>query len=242
MNQKIICFLLLACLIVVWSYAALWVLLQFGSEHGYVLEGFLTSCSFDYFSRDFYTRIFMTSMFIGGFLVPLFILIIYLWLTKKTLDSKKKFFGGDFRAFSTRGGKSGSFKKTTMSQQSESSAVNPDNNSGLSDQNSISFKEKDSNGALNANSSEAKEFSFKKRQYRVMKTIFFNVVFFCIAWTPYAIIVMLAQYGTNIEQYITPYSTSIPALLAKTSSIYNPILYTLNNQDCKNYFKRTFFH
>lgn len=231
------------CLLATWGYALIWSLLQFGSEHGYVLEGFLTSCSFDYFSRDNYTRMFMTAMIVGGFLIPLFTLVIFLWLTKRALESKTKEFGGNQSfVFST---KSKSFSKTKTSSVGESSdsgsegvKVVPESE----ESSATNLKKREKNLTQTSVDFENKEFSFKKRQYRVLKTIFMNIIFFCIAWTPYAIIVCLAQYGSNIEEYINPYTTSLPALLSKTSSIYNPILYTLNNQDCKNYFKRALFH
>lgn len=79
-----------------------------------------------------------------------------------------------------------------------------------------------------------------KRESKVLKRIILNVTLFCVAWLPYACVALLGQFGNNIENYLTPYTTSIPAILAKFSSIYNPILYTLTNRDCKAYFKRIF--
>ena len=59
---------------------------------------------------------------------------------------------------------------------------------------------------------------------------------FVIAWTPYAAVTLAAQFGSNIEAYINPYTTSLPALFAKTSSIYNPLIYTLRNKEFRHFF------
>ena len=62
-----------------------------------------------------------------------------------------------------------------------------------------------------------------------------------MSWFPYACLAMFAQYGSYIEKYVTPATVSLPSLFAKASSVYNPILYTLNNKDCKKFLKKKFF-
>lgn len=88
---------------------------------------------------------------------------------------------------------------------------------------------------------ENRRISFHNRQNKVLKSIILYVSFFCISWTPYVIIVLLAQFGTDIQNYVNPYTTSLPALIAKISSIHNPILFTLSNKECRNYFKSLLF-
>ena len=61
---------------------------------------------------------------------------------------------------------------------------------------------------------------------------------FCIAWFPYAIVTLLAQFGTNIQRYITPYTTAIPSLFAKLSSVYNPLIFILTNKKLKKFYKK----
>lgn len=49
------------------------------------------------------------------------------------------------------------------------------------------------------------------------------------AWTPYAVVSLMVSIG--YEQYLGPVSTVSPAIFAKTSVIYNPIVYYFfNNQ------------
>ncbi len=47
------------------------------TEHGYVLEGLLTSCTFDYINRDVTTRYVVLALFFGGFIAPCLIIIIF---------------------------------------------------------------------------------------------------------------------------------------------------------------------
>lgn len=53
------------------------------------------------------------------------------------------------------------------------------------------------------------------------------------AWTPYAVVSLMVSIG--YEKYLGPVSTVSPAIFAKTSVIYNPIVYYFfNNQVCLN--------
>ena len=82
-----------------------------------------------------------------------------------------------------------------------------------------------------------KKFSiYSKRDLRLVKMLCLIVLMFIIAWTPYAVVTLAAQFGSNIQAYINPYTTSLPALFAKTSSIYNPLIYTLNNKNTRRFF------
>ena len=67
----------------------IWVSLQFGTEHGYVLEGFLTSCSFDYLNRSPISRSLTLVMIVGSCLAPLLAFIVFFILSKKALQERK---------------------------------------------------------------------------------------------------------------------------------------------------------
>lgn len=77
--------------------------------------------------------------------------------------------------------------------------------------------------------------SIRIREFKLIKIIRLNCALFLIAWLPYAFITLYAQFGSSKESYITPLSTSIPSLMAKLSSIYNPIIYVMTSHDCKKY-------
>ncbi len=141
-------------------------------------------------------------MIVCGFFVPLSFLIVFLIMTKKSLE----LYG----------------KNTVIMQSTEN----------------LSFQ---TNLPKRSIDLENRRISFQNRHNRVLKSIIFYVSFFCISWTPYVIIVLLAQFGIHIQYYINPYTTSLPALIAKLSSVHNPILFTLSNKECRNYFKSLLF-
>lgn len=81
-----------------------------------------------------------------------------------------------------------------------------------------------------------------KREVKVARSIVFIVLAFLFAWLPYALVTLYAQYAPleYLNPVITPYTTSLPSLCAKMSSVYNPILYVLTNEECRGYFKSKF--
>lgn len=51
------------------------------------------------------------------------------------------------------------------------------------------------------------------------------ITLFVISWVPYAII---AQLGiTGLHDYITPLTAEFPVMIAKSSAVWNPIVYAL---------------
>ena len=68
----------------------------------------------------------------------------------------------------------------SASNNSNSSAVNDTSDSD--DPSKVKVLKRDL--SLKSNDLGSKEFSFKKRQIRVMKTILMNITFFFLAWAP----------------------------------------------------------
>jgi len=54
--------------------------------------------------------------------------------------------------------------------------------------------------------------------------IFTVIVCYLISWTPYALVTLLAQFGDS--SHLSPLLTSMPAIFAKASVVYNPIIYS----------------
>ena len=220
------------CIFLAWGYALIWTSLQFGTKHGFVLEGFLTTCSFDYFSRDIVTRSLVVSMLIGGYIIPVITLLIFFFLTKRCLEAKTKEMGKEHFVFTS------SISKTTKSSFRNATGGDSMRQNSSSRHNSSMKRGNQKRCEQKTVKLEDNRYSYHKRQWRVLRTIIINILFFCIAWTPYAIITVIAQFGPNIDEYITPISTSLPAFFSKTSSVYNPILYTLTNRDCRKFFRK----
>nr|QYF06626.1 rhabdomeric opsin [Macrobiotus pallari] len=69
-------------------------------------------------------------------------------------------------------------------------------------------------------------------EIRAAVTCAIIVTLFSLAWLPYAIIALISTFGH--PEIVTPYVNSLPALFAKTNTIYNPIVYALMNERFRN--------
>ncbi|XP_050693387.1 rhodopsin-like [Eriocheir sinensis] len=58
----------------VWVYSAAWCCLPFLGWNQYVLEGFMTSCSFDYLSDDLWSRSYVVLLFLVAYALPLVVI------------------------------------------------------------------------------------------------------------------------------------------------------------------------
>lgn len=68
-------------------------------------------------------------------------------------------------------------------------------------------------------------------EFRAAKVACINCTVWVIAWTPFLINAMV---GTWIDAaFINPIMSEIPILFAKTSSVYNPIIYALSHPKYK---------
>jgi hypothetical protein len=234
-------------------YSAILMALQFFSKHGFVLEGFLTSCTFDYLSRDVYSRFYMMIMISFGYVTPLLFIIIFYILTKLKLNKRtnclcNNLAGSDhghsrahyqsLLAYSTSFNNSDPRVEVKFSRIGRQITTNTLLSRSSANSNSM---ERDRRNTFNNVICQRRNFnSIINRESRVLKTIILNVTLFCFAWTPYAMVALIGQFSENREHYLNPYTTSLPALFAKISSIYNPVLYTLSNRECRMYFQKFF--
>ncbi|XP_031561395.1 melanopsin-B-like [Actinia tenebrosa] len=83
---------------------------------------------------------------------------------------------------------------------------------------------------INKNTSES-NYYFVNLCFRNLRNInkmcMFAIVFFTIAWLPYAIVVVICMFGKKSS--ISPEIEMAPTLLAKTSAICNPFIYAIVN-------------
>ncbi|XP_070557899.1 visual pigment-like receptor peropsin [Ptychodera flava] len=73
-----------------------------------------------------------------------------------------------------------------------------------------------------------------KVQKSFFKMVFIIAMAYLISWTPYSVVALMSTFGD--PKYISATSATIPAILAKTSIIYNPIIYVVMNRN----FRRAF--
>ncbi|XP_075256837.1 rhodopsin-like isoform X2 [Convolutriloba macropyga] len=66
-------------IIFVWLYASMFAILPLFGYGGFVLNGFQTSCTFDYISQNLNTRTFLIFMYLMGFVCPFIITIFCYW-------------------------------------------------------------------------------------------------------------------------------------------------------------------
>lgn len=67
-----------------------------------------------------------------------------------------------------------------------------------------------------------------KAESRVAIMVAVMIIAFFIAWTPYAVLALVIQFG---DTEVHPGIAVVPALVAKSSICYNPVIYVgLNTQ------------
>ncbi|KAK2706874.1 hypothetical protein QYM36_014793, partial [Artemia franciscana] len=70
-----------------------------------------------------------------------------------------------------------------------------------------------------------------KLQSRLTIMIGIMVITFLFSWTPYAIVSLLEAFGDKSNLQLHPSFVTIPSLFAKSSVIFNPLVYAgLNTQ------------
>ncbi|KAJ2951442.1 hypothetical protein O0L34_g13595 [Tuta absoluta] len=77
-----------------------------------------------------------------------------------------------------------------------------------------------------------------RAEARATAMVFIMIVAFTIAWTPYSIFALIEQFGT--AGTISPGVGVIPALVAKTSICYDPLIYVGMNTQFQQSIKRIF--
>ncbi|XP_056594348.1 teleost multiple tissue opsin b [Triplophysa dalaica] len=72
----------------------------------------------------------------------------------------------------------------------------------------------------------------RKREQRVLFMVVTMVVCYLLCWLPYGIMALMATFGR--PGLITPAASIVPSVLAKTSTVINPIIYIfMNKQFCR---------
>ncbi|XP_047225257.1 vertebrate ancient opsin-like [Girardinichthys multiradiatus] len=68
----------------------------------------------------------------------------------------------------------------------------------------------------------------KKREQRVLFMVVVMVICYLLCWLPYGIMALLATFGP--PGLVTPEASIIPSVLAKTSTVINPVIYVFMNK------------
>uniref|UniRef100_A0A803T2G6 G-protein coupled receptors family 1 profile domain-containing protein n=1 Tax=Anolis carolinensis TaxID=28377 RepID=A0A803T2G6_ANOCA len=70
--------------------------------------------------------------------------------------------------------------------------------------------------------------SARKREFHVLFMIITTIICYLICWMPYGVIALLATFGR--PGLVSPVASVIPSILAKSSTVFNPIIYILMNK------------
>ncbi|XP_066542243.1 teleost multiple tissue opsin 2b [Hoplias malabaricus] len=68
----------------------------------------------------------------------------------------------------------------------------------------------------------------RRREYHVLFMVITTVVCYLLCWTPYSVVAIMATFGQ--PGIITPVASVVPSLLAKSSTVINPVIYILMNK------------
>lgn len=75
-------------------------------------------------------------------------------------------------------------------------------------------------------------------EIKAAKIALMNVTLWILAWTPFAVVCMLGTWGNT--SLITPLVSELPVLMAKTSAVYNPIIYALSHPKYRECLKQMY--
>lgn len=67
-----------------------------------------------------------------------------------------------------------------------------------------------------------------KSEMKVAYMVILMVLTFLLSWLPYAVLAMLVVFNPEVE--ISPLVATVPVYLAKSSTVYNPIIYIYLNK------------
>ena len=196
-------------------------------------------------SDDYRSRFIIISILFGGFLLPFILLLVFYLLLLKSVKTKSQTFS---KLLGTHENNSSYCSTTSMNTTAKTCRIERRNALKMTSVLSkISENIRRRNITfidtlivkMNFNRSDNGN-NMVKREHQVTKSVILCISLFCISWLPYIMIIVFAQFANNIENYITPLTASLPALFAKSSTIFNPLIYTLINPECKIHLMRLF--
>lgn len=68
----------------------------------------------------------------------------------------------------------------------------------------------------------------RKREHRVLLMVITMVIFYLLCWLPYGIMALLATFGA--PGLVTVEASVVPSILAKSSTVINPVIYIFMNK------------
>lgn len=66
-----------------------------------------------------------------------------------------------------------------------------------------------------------------KADVRIAKIAMIIIFLYCLSWSPYATVALIAQFGPT--QWVTPYVSEFNVMLAKAAAMHNPVVYAFSH-------------
>uniref|UniRef100_A0A095CF19 Rhodopsin n=1 Tax=Schistosoma haematobium TaxID=6185 RepID=A0A095CF19_SCHHA len=196
---------------ITWIWSALWSIPPFFGYGSYIPEGFHTSCTFDYLSTDIRNLIFNAGLYILGFLCPVFIIIFSYYQIVKTVRLNE-------------------LELMKMAQSLNAQNPSAMKTGKLDDIRVILLLSEILNNTLLETLYFTDCLKFmcdKKADIEAAKTSIILVLLYLMSWSPYAIVCLMTLVGSRDS--LTPFYSELPVLFAKTSAVYNPIVYAVKH-------------
>nr|KAG5713784.1 hypothetical protein BaRGS_024411 [Batillaria attramentaria] len=93
--------------------------------------------------------------------------------------------------------------------------------------------------ASSADSRPSRRHARKRRvELQVTRLVLFIILSFCFCWTPFAVVALIGAFGD--ARLVTPLVSVLPGVLAKISTVINPILYAIGHPQYRNVLLKTF--
>lgn len=80
----------------------------------------------------------------------------------------------------------------------------------------------------------------KQTDVKTAQIILMLALLYFTAWTPYAVVSLIGQFGP--EDILTPMATTVPAFLAKTAVLFDPIVYGFSHPQFRNSVRQMLQH
>ncbi|XP_039599792.1 pinopsin-like [Polypterus senegalus] len=68
----------------------------------------------------------------------------------------------------------------------------------------------------------------RRREFHILFMVITTVACYLICWTPYGVVALLATFGR--PGIISPVASVVPSILAKSSTVINPVIYIMMNK------------
>lgn len=193
---------------IIWIISVLVVFSQLLVKHQFVLEGFLTTCTYDYMSQDQYMKKINFLLTLSAFVVPLIIMTISYSLLYILLKYRRQ-----------------TFEKGLAKNKRIISPICLFNSKSFIDVLKSFQFDYNSNRKNIRSSMKYSIDAFVKAEVQVAKKGALMIAIFCIGWAPYTFVKLFAQ--SSFYSIANPYLVTISSMISKALTFFNPILYSI---------------